>query len=71
MSDKKHEPTWPKIACTRCGADIWIEMLLVGLSYMQEREVDCISCEKCGAEWDKSGEPQATTWLAELEGTDT
>ena len=29
--------------------------------------VDCVSCEKCGAEWDPHGEPVAVTWLAELE----
>jgi len=62
-----HKPTWLPLVCTRCGADLYIELRDEGSSWQSYRVIDCISCEKCGAEWDPNGQPQPTTWLAELE----
>lgn len=61
-----HEPTWPPLRCTRCGADLWVELRTEGAPYCTYEVVDCISCEKCGAEWDRNGTPVPTTWLADL-----
>lgn len=64
-----NKPDWPNLVCTRCGVEgsLWVEMRTEGSSYLSYEVVDCISCDKCGAEWDQDGEARATTWLADLD----
>ena len=66
----RHPPDWPKLICTRCSGDVWVELIDEGSSWQSYRVVDCISCSKCGAEWDQGGEPQGVEWLADLEETE-
>lgn len=62
-----HDPDWPRLHCTRCGGDLYIELVDEGSMYSSWRVVDSISCEKCGAEWDRHGQPRPVAWLAELD----
>ena len=62
----EHQPTWPPLVCTRCGGRLSVYIRDEGSSWQSYRVVDYISCDKCGAEWDSEGTPQATSWLAEL-----
>lgn len=65
MSEAK--PEWPPIRCTRCKTgEVYIEMISVGSWYIQQDVIDCISCQRCGAEWDSDGTPKPPIWLAEL-----
>lgn len=66
-----NKPTWPPIRCTRCGGNIYIELIDEGTSWNSHRVVDCISCQDCGAEWGPGGEPKETAWLADLEDKPT
>lgn len=59
------DPTWPPLVCTRCGAGLYIEMRDEGSSWQSYLVVDCISCLRCGAEWDRGGQSQETDWLAD------
>ena len=68
---EKIKPTWPPLRCTRCGGSLYVELVDEGSNWQPYSVVDCISCEKCGAEWDKYGDPKATIWLADLEQEDT
>jgi hypothetical protein len=43
-------------------------MTTEGTAFLSLDVVDCISCSKCGAQWDQGGDPIPTEWLAELEG---
>jgi hypothetical protein len=67
---KMIEPTWTPLRCTRCGGPLSVEYVYDGHAYSEFRSVESFECD-CGATWDAQGTPMPTTWLRELESSES